>query len=228
MQRIMQRCVTYLPFKAICTPIGISVFFISYFGVMKHPAPFAEVHVVPLLIVDHWITVQEWALIPYASLWLYVCLASALICTRTELFEYMVGTSILCITGLAIFWLFPTTVPDFNIDWHLYPALAFLKNADGGANALPSLHVAFAVFTAAFLRVQLRACGAPFALRTSNMLWAALIVYSTLATRQHVFLDVMSGTILGLLAFAPLHRLGNMFGRTTFADEPRVSSTTPK
>lgn len=200
---------TYVVFKAIGTTFGISFFFVAYFWVMEHPAPFAELRVVPMLAIDHWIPVQEWALIPYASLWFYVCISSALIDNRREMLEYLVGVCILCVAGIGIFWLYPTTVPDFGVDWQLYPALEFLKNADGGANALPSLHAAFAVFTAAFLNTQLRVCNAPPILKISNILWAALIVYSTMATRQHVFLDALAGTALGLLAFAPLRCISN-------------------
>lgn len=171
---------------------------------MEHPAPFFSLKVIPVFAVDHWIVVQEWALIPYASLWVYVCIASGLIQTRDEFFDYLYRAGFLCIAGLLTFWIFPTTVPNFDVNWELYPALAFLKIHDGGANAMPSLHVAFAVFTAAYLNGHLSTCGAPVAVRLFNYAWCALIIYSTLATRQHVFLDALAGMALGALAFLPL------------------------
>jgi hypothetical protein len=61
----------------------------------------------------------------------------------------------------VVFWFFPTTVPVFAVDWSQYPALQFLKATDVGGNAFPSLHVAFAVFTAVLLGRQLRSVGAP-------------------------------------------------------------------
>jgi membrane-associated phospholipid phosphatase len=96
----------------------------------------------------------------------------------------------------VVFWLFPTTVPVFAVDWAQYPALQFLKATDVGGNAFPSLHVAFAVLTAVLLERQLRSVQAPTWLRVLNLLWAFGIVYSTLATRQHVLLDVLGGTLL--------------------------------
>lgn len=204
---------TWLPFKAIATPIAFCIFFPAYFWVMQHPAAFADLRVIPALALDHWIPVQEWALIPYASLWLYVCIASALIHQRREMIEYLVSATFLCATGIAIFWLFPTSVPDFGIDWQQYPALHFLKTQDGGANALPSLHVAFSVLTAAFLAPQLRDCQAPRVIRVANYAWAGLIVYSTIATRQHVFLDALAGMLLGLIAYYPVRKLGSLITR---------------
>jgi len=101
--------------------------------------------------------------------------------------------------GLVVFWFFPTTVPAFAVDWSQYPALQFLKATDVGGNAFPSLHVAFAVFTAVLLARQLRSVGAPSWTQWVNLLWALGIVYSTLATRQHVLLDVIGGTLLAVL-----------------------------
>lgn len=208
-QEIAKRFITKVMIKGILTTLAFPAFFIAYFWVMHNPAPFAELTVIPLFVVDHWIPVQQWALIPYASLWLYVCFPSSLIEQRQELIEYLLGATFLCIVGLGIFWLLPTTVPDFGLDWSLYPALEFLKMADGGANALPSLHAAFAIYTAAFLSKQLRSFNAPQALRVINVVWALLIVYSTMATRQHVFLDALAGVALGILAYTPVSKIGS-------------------
>lgn len=176
----------------------------AYFWVMEHPAGLRATTIVPVLAVDQWMNVQEWALLPYASLWPYVCLASALMAQKSELLAYTLRTTVLCGVGLLIFWLFPTAVPDFGVNWQAYPALEFLKSKDGGANALPSLHVGFAMFTLVMLDAQLRICRAPNWVRVVSVFWALLIVYSTMATRQHVFLDVAAGAILGLLVCIPL------------------------
>lgn len=209
----MRRLKSHALLKSVGNAIGFSAFFFAYFWVMDHPAPFSPLQVIPVFALDHWIVVQQWALIPYASLWFYVCIASGLIETRAEFLDYLYRAGFLCIAGLLTFWLFPTTVPDFGVDWQLYPALAFLKSQDGGANAMPSLHVAFAVFTAAYLNAHLRSCGAPTAVRLFNYAWCALIIYSTLATRQHVFLDALAGMALGALAFSPVQKVSSRLCR---------------
>jgi len=45
---------------------------------------------------------------------------------------------------------------------------------------------------------QLRDAGAPAWLRVVNVAWAAGIVYSTMAVRQHVLVDVLGGFALGV------------------------------
>jgi membrane-associated phospholipid phosphatase len=57
--------------------------------------------------------------------------------------------------------------------------------------------VAFAVFTAAWFQRLLRQMGAGRVVHALNWLWCMGILYSTIATRQHVSLDVLAGAALG-------------------------------
>jgi membrane-associated phospholipid phosphatase len=75
-----------------------------------------------------------------------------------------------------------------------------LKAADRGGNAFPSLHVAFAVYSGAIIASELRSFSAPPWLRAANWVWCAAIVYSTLATRQHVAIDVAGGLVVAAVA----------------------------
>jgi membrane-associated phospholipid phosphatase len=90
------------------------------------------------------------------------------------------------------------------MDWSQHPAFAFLKTIDASGNACPSLHVAFAVFTAIWFRHLLREMGAGRFVRALNWLWCLGILYSTMAIRQHVALDVLAGAALGAIV-AALH-----------------------
>jgi len=69
----------------------------------------------------------------------------------------------------------------------------FLKNLDASGNACPSLHVATAVFSGMWLHRLLLRFGAPLWMLVVNGGWCAGIVYSTLAIRQHVIVDVLAG-----------------------------------
>jgi len=71
---------------------------------------------------------------------------------------------------------------------------------DASGNACPSLHVATAVFSAIWLHHLLRRFGAPPWILIANWVWCSGIVYSALATRQHVAVDVLAGLVLGVLA----------------------------
>ena len=74
-----------------------------------------------------------------------------------------------------------------------------LQGVDAAGNACPSLHVATALFTALWLQRLLLALAVPRWLRVANALWLLLIVYSTLAIKQHVVLDALAGAALGAL-----------------------------
>jgi len=138
----------------------------------------------------------------YLSLWVYVSLVPALLRTGRELASYGAATLAMSLIGLGIFMLWPTAVPAFNVDWSQYPSMVFLKNLDLTGNACPSLHVAFAVFTAIWLARLLREMDTGRVLRAINWMWCAGILYSTVATLQHVVLDVLGGAILGAIVAA--------------------------
>ena len=180
------------------TTLGMTVFFVAYFWVLNHPQ--SPVTPMPLTVVDRLIEFRPGALPLYLSLWFYVSLAPALLVNRRELVSYGVAAVGLSVVGLGIFFIWPTAVPVPNVDWSEHPGFAFLKSADAAGNACPSLHVAFAVFTAVWFARLLRQMGSGRLLHRLNWLWCLGIMYSTVATRQHVSLDVVAGAILGLSA----------------------------
>jgi hypothetical protein len=137
----------------------IALFFVGYFYVLERPryAP----TIVPSTLLDRMIGFEPLALPLYLSLWVYVSLLSALLETRRELCGYGIAMAATCMTGLLIFYFWPTAVPAANIDWSAYPKMSFLKSVDATGNACPSLHVATAVFSGAWLHYLLRRCGAP-------------------------------------------------------------------
>lgn len=178
--------------------IGMVAFFVVYFWVLRHPL--RPVTIMPLTAIDLMIDFEPAALPLYLSLWFYVTIPPILLIDQRELLSYAVTAVLLSAIGLGIFWVWPTAVPLPDIDWSHYPQFAHLKSADAPGNACPSLHVAFAVLTAAWFERVLRQMGAGRLLRSINWLWCAGIVYSTVAVRQHVALDAIAGTALGALA----------------------------
>jgi len=185
------------------TAFGMTVFFVAYFWVLRHPIH--PVTTMPLTAADRLVSFQPGALLLYLSLWLYVSLAPALLIVRRELISYAVATAVMSAIGLGIFLLWPTAVPRPEADWSNHPAYAFLNSVDASGNACPSLHVAFAVFTAVWFERLGRQMGAGRITRALNWLWCLGIAYSTVAVRQHVALDVAGGAVLGaVVAFAHL------------------------
>ena len=184
--------------KSIGTTAFISLFFVAYFYVLKNPAFPATV--MPSIWLDRVIGFQPLALPVYLSLWLYVSLLPAFFSSRPELYQYALWMTLMCVTGLAIFYAWPTAAPAPDINWDLYPHIDFLKDIDAAGNACPSLHVATAFYSALWFHRLLRRFGGPRWILLVNMAWCAGIVYSTVAIRQHVAVDALAGLALGGLA----------------------------
>jgi membrane-associated phospholipid phosphatase len=196
------RGLKWWPAKMIGTTFGMMLFFLGYFLVLHHPL--FPVTIMPLTAIDRWVGFQPGALPLYLSLWFYVSLVPALLITRRELVSYAVTVAGMSAIGLGIFLLWPTTVYWPDAEWSQHPAFAFLRSVDASGNACPSLHVAFAVFTAVWLGRLLRQMGAGRGAGAFNWLWCLGILYSTVAIRQHVALDVLAGAGLGA-AVAAMH-----------------------
>ncbi len=186
----------WLKFVGVTAFIG--AFFVAYFLLLRFPV-FA-ITVMPLTAVDRLVPFQPWTLSLYVSLWIYVALPPTLLKTRPELRAYGWLAGLLAIVGLAIFFFWPTSIPSaIGGEWSSYPGFATLKRVDASQNACPSLHVAFAVFSALWLDRALRKMPMHLWMRVLSAVWCAGIVYSTIATRQHVAIDVAAGAALGLI-----------------------------
>lgn len=183
--------------KSIGTTLFISLFFGAYFYLLKAPA--YPTTVMPITWLDRLIGFQPLALPMYLTLWVYVSLPPALLATRNELYGYGMAMAGMCLAGLFVFYFWPTAVPVADIDWTQFPEVDFLKSIDASGNACPSLHVATAVFSAIWLNYLLRRFGVPQWIRLFNWTWCLGIIYSSLATRQHVVVDVLCGLALGML-----------------------------
>lgn len=187
--------------------LGISgfmwVFFTAYFHLLRHPV--RPVTVMPLTAVDEWVTFQPWAFWAYVSLWVYVGIPAGAARTLREVLRQGAWAAALCGVGLACFYAWPTAVPAAGqaLDSARHAGFAALQGLDAAGNACPSLHVATALFAAAWNQRLLRELRAPRWASGVNALWAGLIVYSTMAIKQHVFLDVLGGTLLAAV-FAAL------------------------
>ena len=196
-RQLAGRIVVLLPLKAVGTTLFMTLFFWAYFAVLHHPL--LPVTVMPLTAIDRWVPVSALAFPVYASLWVYASLPVALLRELRPMLVFGLWMAAMCLLCLAIFWLLPTGVPPAGIDWRLYPEMAMIKDVDTGGNACPSLHVASAVFAALWLQWILRGGGAPRLVLGLNWAHCLAILWSTLATRQHVALDVAAGAAVGLL-----------------------------
>jgi len=191
----------YFVWKLIGTTAWVWAFFIGYFWLLRNPA--YPVTVMPLTALDHLIPFQPVTLFAYLSLWLYVGVAPGLQLTFRELLVYGLWAGALCLTGLGLFYFWPTAVPTIAFDVSGYPGFKMLQGVDASGNACPSMHVAIAMFTVIWIEHLLRGARAPSGLRLFNLAWFLAITWSTLAIKQHVVIDVLAGGLLGLVFAIP-------------------------
>ncbi len=183
-------------FKASGTMAFMAIFFYAYFAVQRSAV--SAVTTMPVTWIDDRIAFWPPAFYLYASLWIYTSLVPALQASLLRLVLYGCAIGGLCLTGLVIFTVFPTAVPYASSEWFSDPSLSLLRRLDLAGNACPSLHVATAVFSALCLQTLMADLRAPRWVKVANWIWCALIIYSTLAIKQHVLWDVLAGMALAL------------------------------
>jgi hypothetical protein len=185
--------------KAVGTTVFTWLFFIGYFHLLRNPA--FPVAVMPLTALDHLIAFQPYTLAAYLSLWVYVGFAPGLQLTFKELLVYGLWIGGLCLTGLGIFYFWPTQIPPLTID-----VSATLASRCCRAWTRPATPARRCMWRwPSSPRCGCTTCCAeartPAVLYWINWLWFAAIAYSTLAVKQHVVLDALAGALLGM-AFA--------------------------
>lgn len=155
----------------------------------------------PLFMIDH--------LIPFfpRSIWIY--LSAAIICIVAfycakdvrNVTRYLLSLVTITVIALFFYILFPTIFPRFpfptppDLDQWTMALLNWLRRIDYPTNCLPSLHVSYS-FSACFVFLQEQKSKFPFFL-----IWACLIALSTLTTKQHYFLDVVTGLVFAYLTY---------------------------
>ena len=175
----------------ICVPY----FTLQRLGLEPGPAP-------PVLRVDEVIPFAPGWIWAYVSLAILVPLAPALAPSREQLLRYARGLALLCGTCFAIFFLIPVAGPrpDVMPEHALY---GFIVSVDRPSNSLPSLHAGLTAYSLLFgwrvLRPDLGRRGRSI-LAIGTAIWATLILYSTLATKQHWLVDLPAGVLVAWVA----------------------------
>lgn len=158
--------------------------------------------------VDEWIPFLEWTIWVYLSEYLFLILAIWCSADDRRRSDTAYGLVLAAMIGLVIFTLLPTSVMRQSPDLAGTTGLLwrFLFAVDTTANALPSLHVANTCLAA----IALSSRRGPW--QISVLVWAAMIILSTLTTEQHYAIDVLGGLMLAAICFV-LVRFGVEYRR---------------
>jgi membrane-associated phospholipid phosphatase len=160
----------------------------------------------PQLPIDRLISFQPEAASLYASQFVTVPLVFWLITSRRQLLTCCKGMALMVSGSFIIFYFWPTSVarPEALAGRHYFYDL--IAHCDLPRNACPSLHAGFGVFTAGC------ACDVFPGWKLNRWfigavwLWTAAVLVSTLLIKQHVFLDLLAGTILGAVSWLSTRR----------------------
>jgi membrane-associated phospholipid phosphatase len=186
-------------FKVLLT-LALNLFFWVGYGFLASHALF-PVQTVPSTWVDRAIPFQPagWSVV-YLSEFLFTTTVPWLLSTSADLRRYAWGLFGLSGISFLFFLFLPVASPRPSgfIGDELHQVILQL---DGAYNAFPSLHAGFLAYTFA-LAWRIFHHELPRWLWGLSWTWGTLVMYSTLAIRQHYFLDLIAGAAIGVAADA--------------------------
>jgi membrane-associated phospholipid phosphatase len=146
--------------------------------------------------VDNFIPFTNWAIWIYHSQFVFLLLSIYVIKEPENLRHIFYSMVMACLLSFAIFILYPTNIPRLVQTGDGLTAKAFqiLYSIDSSANCFPSLHVSLACLSATgIFREKKR-------FSVFAIVWACLITLSTMATKQHYFVDVIGGLAVAMIS----------------------------
>ena len=187
---LMERFRSLWPLKVLLLVGLTALFCIPYIFLAHHP--YFAVHELPTLPPDRWTGFDRRWVWVYQSLYLLTGTLPGLATSREQLMRFFWGFMLLAGCSFAIFLFFPTQAPRPS-DPAAGGMYGLLMSYDGAYNAFPSLHAGFLYYTLAFTR---RVTRPPGWVSATAVLWALLILWATMATKEHYFIDIVAGLAL--------------------------------
>jgi fatty acid desaturase/membrane-associated phospholipid phosphatase len=186
--------------SAILVALGLLVT-IPYFATQYYPLFAAKM--VPVTALDRVIPLWQPAVCIYLTLYLLLVLPLLLARESGELRKMAFGFAWITVISHLFFAIWPTAIPPL-VSWPQItnPILRMVFLVDTSRNALPSLHASLAIYCALCSARLLKS----WKTRTAVWIWTFLILASTLLAKRHVFLDLVAGVSLGVIAYAALFR----------------------
>jgi hypothetical protein len=159
---------------------------------------------IPLTPLDERIPFRPWWIWPYMSMYVMLPLTPMLATRARDLWRYTVGMTIMFVTCCVFFFLWPVAYPRPRL---IDPAAAsgfykLVTSIDQPINSLPSLHAGLTAYTMFFAARALRDLPRRtfIAIQIIGWIWAAVILYGTLATKQHYLIDLPPGILIAWIA----------------------------
>jgi membrane-associated phospholipid phosphatase len=188
-------------------PMGALMFGLAvalYLPVNHFPA--FEPQLLPLSWADRAVPFLPNSVWIYLSEWIFFIVVYALARDLNNTNKYIYSFLGLQLLSVAIFWVWPTTYPrggfplPDDLNALTYYAFSNLRTIDTPGNCCPSLHVS-SCYLSSFIFLDEQRGKFPF-----FFIWATLIALSTLTTKQHYVIDLVTGLLLALICYWFFHR----------------------
>ena len=190
---MFSRFVMHWPLKLLMVLTIPPAFLAGYLGIQQIVT---ATRTFDLIFLDRWAGFDVWWVYIYVSQYLIVPLPPLLAHSRDQLRRLAVGLTVTSGLAFLIFLFYPVAAPRQPHPDISNAVFDWLMGVDSTANAFPSLHVGLSTFAALYAhRVLDEAFSkqARIGLLALIWTWTALIAWSTMATKQHYFYDVLGG-----------------------------------
>lgn len=199
-QPLSDRLISLWRAKATLFLLLVPVWTVCYF--LPQALPLREPACLPLWMIDEAVPFHPWWIVPYMSMYLLLPIPPLLAITFDQLRRYVIGMMVMFGVAGVCFFLWPVAYPRQPVPDAAPFLYRLIASVDKPVNTIPSLHAgltAYALFFGARLMREAPALHRRTVL-AMGWLWALLILYGTMATKQHYFIDLPPGIVLAGLA----------------------------
>jgi membrane-associated phospholipid phosphatase len=192
--RLPDRLRSELGLKLVLTGVLNLSFYVPYTFLQHHQ--WFRIAEVPAMPLDSWIPFWDQAIWSYLSLFLLMPIGPLFMSSRNQLLRYAAGILLIQLLSYAVFLSMPTWCPRPH---QTNPTFAYrlLTRFDAPLNAFPSLHAAFATFSALSIARVSRELTTQARWRFLAAFWAMGILVAALVTKQHRLADILAGCFVG-------------------------------
>lgn len=196
----MKKLIKKIEIKPLLTTIGLVLFQLVSFYANKLFQ--GEAHIVGSFIDDA-IPFNAWFILPYYAWYLLIFIVPyyAYLKDKSKFIKYAICYIVITVISNIVFLAYPSMVirPEFETTGILTFLTNFIYWIDNPAiNCLPSLHCAISML---FVLVICTMKKANIKFKIFVFIMSVLIMFSTLFTKQHVFIDLVTGDVLALVVY---------------------------
>lgn len=156
----------------------------------------------PMTVVDRIVPFDPGWVYAYVSMYVMLMIPPLLTTRAGHLWRYTVGVTIMFLGAALVFIVWPVEYPRPALTDVAPRLYRYVVSIDRPVNSIPSLHAGLVAYTLFFAGRALEdlPARARRLLFIVGVVWSAIILYGTLATKQHYLLDLPPGVLLAWAA----------------------------